>query len=255
MEYQKIINLLDNTTNQPTKFGSKNWVEINDELRGAYNKDNHIRFKTSMLRLSLCDYSDAYILVKGTITVVNTAANAAGANNFNKKVIFKKYELFTTCISRINNALVDNAQYIDVVMPIYDLIEYNDNYSKTSAVLWQYCRNEPVVDDNGAIIDFNEDNADTNLFRKKEKIASQTRNNGTKNTEIMVPLKYLSNLWRTLEMPLINYEINLDLNWSEKCVIVATNIAAQAAIFSITDTKLYAPVVTLSTQDHAKLLE
>ena len=208
-----------------------------------------------MLRSSLYDYSNAYILVKGTITAVNTAADAAATNNFNKKVIFENYEAFTTCISRIKNAQVDNAQYIDVVMPIYNVIEYNDNYSKTPGVLWQYCRNGPVVDDNGAIIDFNEDNADTNLLRKKEKIASQTRKNGTKNTEIMVPLKYLSNLWRTLEMPLINCEINLDLNWSEKCVIVATNIAAQAAIFSITDTRLYVPVVTLSTQDHVKLLQ
>ena len=87
------------------------------------------------------------------------------------------------------------------------------------------------------------------------KLAGQTGDNGTKNVEIMVPLKYLSNFWRTPEMPLINCEITLDLNWSEKCIIVATNIANQGATFSITDTKLYVPVVTLATQDNAKLPE
>ena len=89
MEYQNIIYLLDNTRNQPPKFRTKNWVEINDESRGMYNTNNQIRFKTSMLRTSLCDYSDAYILVKGTITVANTAAADADPNNTNKNVIFK----------------------------------------------------------------------------------------------------------------------------------------------------------------------
>ena len=102
MEYQEIIKFLDNTPNQPTKFRTKNWVEINDESRGTYNTNSQIRFKTSMLRTSLCDYSDAYILAKGTITVANTTAADADANNTNKKVIFKNYEPLTSCISRIN---------------------------------------------------------------------------------------------------------------------------------------------------------
>ena len=87
------------------------------------------------------------------------------------------------------------------------------------------------------------------------KLTDQTGDNGTKNIEIMVTLKYLSNFWRNLEMPLINWEITLDLNWFEKCIMVATNIAKQGAIFSITDTKLYISVLNLSTQDNAKLLE
>ena len=116
------MNLLDNTPNQPTKFRTKNWVEINNESHGTYNKDNQIRFKTSILRSSLCGYSNAYILVKGTITVANIAAAAAAANNANKKVIFKNCVPFSSCISRINNTQVDEAQYIDVVMPIYNLI-------------------------------------------------------------------------------------------------------------------------------------
>ena len=93
------------------------------------------------------------------------------------------------------------------------------------------------------------------MFSLNVKLTGQTDNNGTKNVEIMVPLKYLSNFWRTVEMPLINSEITLDLEWSESCILVATNIANQGTKFSITDAKLYVPVVTLSTQDNAKLLE
>ena len=89
MEYQKIANLIDETPNQPSKFRTKNWVEINDESRGAYNVNSQIKFKTAMLKSSLCDYSGAYILDKGTISVNNTAAKDAAPNNTNKKVIFK----------------------------------------------------------------------------------------------------------------------------------------------------------------------
>ena len=94
----------------------------------------------------------------------------------------------------------------------------------------------------------------TDLFNIKEKI-DETDNNGTKNGEIMVPLKCLRNFWKTLEIRLINGEINLDLNWYKKCVIVATDTADQGAIFSITDAKLYVQVVTLWSQDNVKLLE
>ena len=129
MEYQKISNLLNDTSNQPFKFTTRNWVEINDEARGPYSPNKQIKFKTSMLRSSLCDYSDAYILIKGNITVNNTAG-AAAANNTNKKVIFKNCAPFTSLISKINNTQIDHAEYIDIVMPMYNLIEYSDNYSK-----------------------------------------------------------------------------------------------------------------------------
>ena len=118
-------------SNKPSKFRTRNWVEINDDIRGAYPPNKRIRFKTAMLRSNLCDYIDAYILVKGNITVNNTAANNAA-----KKVIFKNCVLFTNCISKINNTRIDNAEYIDIVMPMYNLIEYSDNYSKTSGSLW-----------------------------------------------------------------------------------------------------------------------
>ena len=152
-----------------------------------------------MLKSSLCDYSDAYIFVKGTITVNNTAAEGAAANNTGKKVILKNCAPFTNCISEINNTQVDNAKDIDIVMPIYNLIEYCDNYAKTSGSLWQYCLDKPAVDNNNAIVNFEEDNL-TDSFNFKVKITGQTGNDGTKDVEIMVPLKYLTNFWRNLEI-------------------------------------------------------
>ena len=136
MEYQKIANLIDETSNQPSKFRTRNWVEINDESRGTYNVGSQIKFKTTMLKSSLCDYSDAYILVKGTISVNNTAAADANANNTDKKVIFKNCALFTNFISEINNTQIGNAKDIDIVMPMCNLIEYSDNYAKTTGSLW-----------------------------------------------------------------------------------------------------------------------
>ena len=110
MEYQKIANLLNDESNQPSKFRTRNWVEINDEERGTYSPDKQIKFETAMLRSILCDYGDAYILVKGNITVNNTAADGAAANNTNKKVIFKNCAPFTNCISKINNTQIDDEE-------------------------------------------------------------------------------------------------------------------------------------------------
>ena len=133
MEYQKIANLLDSAS----KFRTRNWVEINDESRGTYTS-NGIKFKTTMLRSSLCDYADAYILVKGTITITGAGNDDATkrADERDKGVTFKNCAPFTKCISRINNTDIDNAKDIDIVMPMYNVIEYSDNYSKTSGSLW-----------------------------------------------------------------------------------------------------------------------
>ena len=136
---------------------------------------------------------------------------------------------------------------------MYNLTEYSDNYSKTSGSLWQYCQEIPAVN-NGDIVDFNGANAiDSCNF--KTKITGQTGDNGIiDNVEIMVPLKYLSNFWRTLEMFLINCEVELILAWSKNCVIIYTNVANQVPTFTITETNLYVPAVTLSTQNNVKLL-
>ena len=191
--------------------------------------------------------------MKGTITVTNTAAADADANNTNQKVIFKNCAPFTICISEIYNTQVGNAKVIDIVIPMYNLVEYSDDYSKTSGSLWQCCKDIPAVNNNNnAIVDFTNNNQ-TDSFNFKVKMTGQTE--GTKNVEIMVPLKYLSNFWRTLVIPLINCEVNLILTWPANCVIVSTDVAAQNATFAITDTKLYVPVKTLSQQDNAKLLQ
>ena len=138
MEYQKIANLIDDTSNQPSKFRTKNWVEINDESRGTYNVNSQIKFKTTMLKSSLCDYSTPYILVKRKITITGAGADAATrqADKRDKGVTFKNCAPFINCISEVNNTQVDNAKDIDIVIPMYNLIEYNDNYAKTTGSLW-----------------------------------------------------------------------------------------------------------------------
>ena len=144
-------------------------------------------------------------------------------------------------------------------MPIYNLIEYNDNYSETSGTLWQYCKGIRAVDNNGAIVDFNGANA-TDSFNFKTKVTGQiAASNGNGNivgrvdVELMVPLKYLSNFWRTLEIFLINCKVQLILDWSANFVIIYTDIANEVRTFTITETNLYVSVVTLSSQDNAKL--
>ena len=183
MEYQKIANLIDNASNQPSKFRTKNWVEINDESRRTYNVNSQIKFKTTMLKSSLCDHSDAYFLVKGTITINGIGADAAArrADEREKGVAFKNCAPFTNCISEINNTQVDNAKDIDIVMPMYSLIEYSDNYAKTTGSLWQYFRDEP-----------NDVLRNSKSFKSKIKITGKTPNDDNeKDVEIMVPLKYL----------------------------------------------------------------
>ena len=236
--------MIDDASNKPSKFRTKNWVELNDESIGTYNVNSQIKFKTTILKSSLCDYSDAYILVKGKITITGRGADAAAklADERDKGVTFKNCAPFTNCISEINNAQVDNAKDINIVMPMYNLIEYSDNYAKTSGSLRQYFRDEP--DDNLE---------DSESFKSKIKITGKTPNtDNEKDVEIMVPLKYFSNFWRTLEMPLINCEVNLILTWPSTCVITNSTGAGR---FAITDTRLYVPVVTLSTQENTKLLQ
>ena len=138
--------MLGNTPNQLSKFRTKNYIETNDQSRGVYNINSDIRLKSTMLKSNLCDYSDAYILAKGRITVTGAGANNAveiQADERDKGVVFKICAPFINCKTEINNAEIDNAKYIDIIIPMYNLIEYTDNYSKTSGRLWQYHRDEP----------------------------------------------------------------------------------------------------------------
>ena len=137
MEYQKIANLIDDASNQPSKFRTKNWIEINDESRGTYNVNSQIKFKITMLKSRLYDYSDPYIIVKGKITTTRAGDDAAvrQADEKDKGVAFRNCAPITNFISEINNTQIDNVKDIDIVMPMYNLIEYSDNYSKTSTSL------------------------------------------------------------------------------------------------------------------------
>ena len=182
MVYQKIINFLDNTPNQPTKF--RTWIEIPDDSRGTYNTNSQIKFKTSMLRSSLSGHSDAYVLVSGTITITRVGADdpAKRLDERNKGALFKKYAPFTDFISEASNTQIDNAKYIDVVMLMCNLIEYSNNYLKTSGNLWQYYRDDP------------NDVTQSESFQFKIKITGKATSAGnTMDVELAVLLKYLCN--------------------------------------------------------------
>ena len=158
-----------------------------------------------MVRTNLCEYRDPYILVQEAISVPNTAAQGVAINNTNKQVILKNCASFYNCITEINNTQVE---HIDIIMPMYNLIEYTDAYSKSSGNLWRYYRDETALFVNGNIIA---------SFKFKQQITGKTGNGSTKAVEIMIPLKHPSNFWRTFEMSIINCEVCLQLIWSKKC--------------------------------------
>ena len=140
MVTQKIVNLLNSSDNENSKFAPKKWYIINSESKGDYLPHNEIKFLTSSLESNLCDYSDAYILVTGNI-------NITGSNDNNTKVAFKTCASFEKCRTEINEAFVDDAEHINISMPMYNLIEYSDNYSDTSGSLWKFKRDEIEYDD------------------------------------------------------------------------------------------------------------
>ena len=236
METQKIVNLLNDSNNEISKFATTKWYIIDSEANGNYLPDNKIKFLTSSLELSLCDYSDAYILVTGNITVTG--------DNANTKVAFKDCAPFKKCRTEINETFADDAQHINTAMPMYNLIEYSDNYSDTSGSSWQFKRDEIEGDVNLTV---NAHYIPNNSSSFKYKSSFITNRNGVK---IAVPLEFLSNFWRSIEMPLINCKVELSLISHENCILSS---AGTAATFAITDTKLYVPVVTLKTEDNAKL--
>ena len=220
MEYE-ITNLLGTTLDEVPRFITKKWVEVHDQSGSAddrYKPNKQIRFKTSMLRSDLCDFSDAYIVVKGEVTLTG------GSNNSRKNspLALKNNAPFIGCISKINNMLIDNAEDLDVIMPMYNLIEYSRNFRKTTSSLWNYYRDELSNDTN------NDNNPNKNVinsefFKYKTNITRSTyyvderitndavnqvnnhnydaNKSGKKEVEIAVPLKYLSTFWRTLGMP------------------------------------------------------
>ena len=282
MEYDKINNLLlseDNESEKLSKFVTSEYVRVNS-LSNTYNENKSIRFKTPMLRSNLCDYSDAYILVKGKITVtapgVNNDANNI-RNKRNRPVILKNNAPFVSCITRINGELIEDADDLDIVMPMYNLLENSKNYRKIIGSLYNYYRDELTYDDNDNFANRNVVNSEA--FKYKNKITGDTYNvdagaqgydinkNGTQEIELPKLLKYLGNFWRALNIPLISCEVFLELKWNKNCVItslgqrqvdagppVVRDNAPRGATLAINNCKLYVPVVTLSKDDEIKLL-
>ena len=139
MEYQKNTNLLGNIPDKVPTFITKKCIEVHNQSGESYNTNKQIRFKTSMLRSGLCDYSDAYIVVKGIFIV---SVDERDRDEMNRQVILKNNAPFISCISKINGVLVENAEDLDIAMPLYNLLEYSKNYLKTSGYLWNYYRDE-----------------------------------------------------------------------------------------------------------------
>ena len=170
-----------------------------------------------MLISDLCDYSESYIVVKEDITVTNP-----GSIMYDKKLALRYNALFTSRISKINNTLIDNTEDLNIVMPMYNLPEYSKNYRKTTESFWNYYRDEPNSGLGGNNNNVNYSVKDSKFFYYKTSIIGKLESNNTeKEVKIVVPLKYLSNFWRTLDIPLINYEINLILTWPKNCVLTS----------------------------------
>ena len=238
MENQKIINLLNKDDIDSKHFAIKKWYIINDENNKNYgvNKDtgennpDTIKYDTRVLKPNLCDYAEVYILVDGTIRATN-AVNAT-------RLALKNCAPFTKCNLEINDEHVDTAENLDIVMPMYNVIKYSDNYQDSSGTLYQYKRDEPpdnnvnLTDDNSTSFKYK-----VNLLGNIDVANPDNARVGRLNVKIVVPLKYLS---------------NLSLTWKKECVL---STAADDAVFIINDTKLYVPVVTLSEEDNKDFIE
>ena len=248
MGTQKIVNFLNGFENDNSKFATKKWYIIDSESNGNYSKNYELKFLIRSIESSLCDHSDAYILVTGNISVKKRNAADTGdiALGTITQVVFKNCAPFEKCRTEINETFVDEATHINITMPMYNLIEYSVNYSSTSGSLWHFERDQIINDADVT----NDDNAPS--FKHKASLIDNTENNGTKNgVKIAVPLKYPSNFWRSLEMPLINCTVEVSLKWIENCVLT-TAAYANKAIFKRTDAKLYVPIVTLSIEEYSK---
>ena len=236
-----------------------------------------------MLRSDLCDYSDAYILVSGTIIV----AGNHPIYRQDRPVILKSNAPLVSCITRINGELIEDADNLDLVMPIYNLLEYSKNYRKTTGSLYNYYKDE--LDDDAVLNNFaNRNVVNSSAFQYKSKLLGNTYNVASTNDPpagggarpvnpnyvanksckneviLVVPLKCLGNFWRALNIPLISCEVSLELKWDKNCVITSQQVgedlnggntaAPTDTTLAINDCKLYLPVVTLSKDDEIKLL-
>ena len=213
-----------------------------------------LNLKIKVIKPNLCAYSDGYILVTGDTKAAGIAADT--------NVPFKNCAPFTRCVTYISDKHGETAENLDIIIPMYNLIEYSDNYADSSGSLYQFKRDESPMNNAG-----NPNNValgNSTSFKYKAsllgKADDEANDRSLKNTKIGVSLKYLSNFFRSLEMPLINCKIHLELNWNNDCVMYGADTYAggdnandREAKFQITSTKLYVPVVTLSTKDNVNL--
>ena len=206
MENQKIINLLDKDDTDSKHFVTKKWYIINDENNTNYgvdkdtgaNNPDTIKYDTRVLKQNLCDYAKAYILVNGT-------SRAAAADNDTRSAL-KNCAPFTKCNLEINDEHVDTTENLDIVMPMYNLIEYSDNYQHSSATLYQYKLDEPPETDAVANLAV----GNSNSFKYNVELLGNPVLDGAiakRNAKVVVPFKYLSNFFRSLELPLVNCKI------------------------------------------------
>ena len=234
---------------------------INGQNNGQYGRGNEsdstIKFETKVIKPNLCDYSDAYIFVTVDIKVADVAADT--------NVAFKNYAPFTKCVTHVNDENVETAENLDIIMPMYNLIEYSNNYADSPGSLYQFKRDESPINDaenpsNVALYN------STSIKYKASLLGKAAHTNGNdrslKDTKIVVPLNYLYNSFWSLEMPLINCKIHLELNWYNNCIMYGANTYDggdnandREATFKITSTKLYVPIVTLSTKDNVNLIK
>ena len=234
MENQKIINLLDKIDTDSKHFATKKMYIINDESNTNYgvNKDtgadnpDTIKYDTRLLKPNLCDYAELYILIDGTIRAAAADANA--------RLALKNCAPFTKCNLEINDEHVETAENLDITMPMNNLKEHSGNYQDSSATLYQYKRDEPPEDD--AVADLTANNWSS--FKYKVSLLGNPVLDGNitkRSVKVVVPLKYLSNFFRSLEMSLINCKIKLNLIWKKECVL---STDAGNAVFIINDTKM-----------------
>ena len=251
MEHQKIIHLLNEANDY--KFVTRKWNIANHNSKANYEEGNEVTYNIEVLKSNLCNYNNAYILVRGYIIV--TAAPQT-------QLAFENCAPFTKCIIKIDGTTIDEAENLDLVMPVYNLIKYSSNYSQNSRSLWFYLwlkiytRFMVLFMVKDEATNFNNNIANRNNFKSfkyKDTLLENTAadpapnaaNGILRNAAIAVPLKYLSNFWKLLEIPLINCKLELKLKWTKYSVLSAAgnenNINEDAnvnnIIFTINDTK------------------
>ena len=255
MKFQKIAIFLNTALDDKDlpRFVTEKWIEVYDQSEKNYSVKKEIRIKTPMLSSDLCDFSDVYIAVEGDITLEGDNDD----NKRNKKFAFKNNAPFMNCISKIKGVKIDNAEDLDVVMLMYNLLESSKNYRKTTGSLWNYYYIY-YGDEPSNLLSSNSES-----FKYKTSITGKTPqdNDSVTNAKVITLLKHLNNFWRALNIPLINCEVELILIWSKNCVLAdmtanaganPATVAPSGATFKIKETNLYVPVVTLSKENDIK---